>query len=433
MKTLRSIFIRSGINPIALALPMAICMSGLTAHAQDYYDDDLYYDASKAKKEVPKVTTAPATSQPGSQPPQPSASAMYYYDGAAYVPWDSVGDFLPASSYLPQAAGSTRDVDEYNRRGAAYAPTASMPDSISLQEFEDMSATEYLARFGDSQIARETLASANVNNYTDVYNAGYSSGYDAGYNANPSTSLSINFGVGYPYGYYPYYNAWGWPYYSWRNPYYWYSPSWAWGWDYPAWSWGWNWGWTSPSWAWGWGYPGYYPGYYPGWGGYYRPSPSAAHRPRSTGYNYGAAGSRGGRYDHAAPGSSSRPGYRPPSSGSQAGTPNGGYYGGSASGRNSHFGTTGTPGYRPATGNNSGSGHNGYSRPAGTSNGYHNNGNFGASQSTRNGSYNNNSNYNSNRSGNYNSNRSSGGFSGGSRSGGYSGGGRSGGGGHRSR
>lgn len=435
MKTLRSIFIRSGIRPAALALPVAICISGLMASAQDYYDDDLYYDASKVKKETSKVTTNPAATRTSTaQPRQAHPSTMYYYDGAAYVPWDSVGDFLPASSYLPTTSGSTRDVDEYNRRGPAYESTASMPDSISLKDFEEMSATEYLARFGNSQVAREALASDNANGYTDVYNAGYSSGYDAGYNANPSTSLSINFGVGYPYGYYPYYNSWGWPYYSWRNPYYWYSPSWSWGWgwDYPAWSWGWNWGWTSPSWAWGWGYPGYYPGYYPGWGGYYRPSPSAAHRPRSTGYNHGAAGSRGGRYDHATPGTSGRPGYRPPSYGSSTGVANGGYHGGSASGRNSHFGTSGTPAYRPSTGNSSGAGHNGYSRPAGTSNGTRNNGNFGASQSTRNGSYNN-SNYNSNRSGSYNSNRSSGGFSGGGRSGGHSGGGRSGGGGHRSR
>ncbi|MDE5625402.1 MAG: hypothetical protein K2I61_03675, partial [Muribaculaceae bacterium] len=121
-------------------------------------------------------------------------------------------------------------------------------------------------------------------------------------------------------------------------------------------------------------------------------------------------------------GSSTRQGYLMPVA---SGSTNGGYYGCNCAGRNSHFGT-GTSGYRPSTGYGSGS-----TRQPGTTNGNYNQGNFGASQSTRNGSSNS---YNSNRSGSYNSNRSSGGYSGGSRSGGYSGGGRSGGGGgHRSR
>ncbi len=413
MKTLKSILERrlSSLQPKALILPAALCATVMLASAQGYYDDDLYYDASKAKKEAPK-TVAPKPSKAASTSQPGAASGMYYYDGAAYVPWDSVGDFQAAGSYLPSGS-STRDVDEYNRRGAFQTAA---PDSISLQDFEAMSATDYLARFGDSQVAKEALASQAIDpslgeQYADIYNAGYSSGYDAGYNASPQTALSINFGPGYPYGYYSYYNTWGWPYYSWRNPYYWYNP--WWGWDYyPSWSWGW--GWTSPSWAWG--YPGYYPGH---WGSVnYRPSPSAAHRPRVPSYNYGA----GGRYGHSSAGTSTRPGYRPPAA---AGSTNGGYYGGNGAGRNSHFGT-GTSGYRPSTGYGSGS-----TRQPGTTNGNYNQGNFGASQSTRNGSSNS---YNSNRSGSYNSNRSSGGYSGGSRSGGYSGGGRSGGGGgHRSR
>lgn len=189
-------------------LPALLCLSGITAHAQGYYDDDLYYDASKAKKEAPKATkTTPAQNYQGYPQMQYQSTAqpapMYYYDGAAYVPWDSVGDFRPADSYIPTGSGSTRDVDEYNRRGPAYeaAHSSSRPDSISLQDFEQMSATEYLARFGDSQVARETLASANLDtDYADVYNAGYNSGYDAGFNASPSTSLSISVGAGYPYG-----------------------------------------------------------------------------------------------------------------------------------------------------------------------------------------------------------------------------------------
>lgn len=426
MKTLKSISapgLTAKLSKV-LIVPAMLCATAFMTSAQGYYDDDLYYDASKAKKESPKAaptkTAKPSSNFGGTTA---SASGMYYYDGAAYVPWDSVGDFRPADSYLPTGS-STRDVDEYNRRGSYLA---SQPDSISLQDFEEMSATEQLARFGNSQVAKDALASQDgitTENYADIYNAGYSSGYDAGYNAGPQTALSINFGAGYPYGYYSYYNTWGWPYYSWRNPCNWYNPWWGWDYYYPAWSWGWGWGWTSPS--WGWGYPGYYPGYYPGhWAGVtYRPSPSAAHRPRSTGYNYGAAGSRGGRYDHAVPGSSSRPGYRPPASA------NGGYYGGSSTGRNSHFGT-GSAGYRPSGGYRTGN--SGATRPSGNQGTNYNRNNFGSSQSTRNGSFNNN---NSNRSGSYSPSRSSGGFSGGGRSGGYSGGGRSGGGGgggHRSR
>lgn len=424
MKTLKSISsgIRFGDKPVSLILPVVLCLSGILASAQGYYDDDLYYDASKAKKETPQAPPAnagQATAGPRyiQTPAQAPASGMYYYDGAAYVPWDSVGDFRSADSYIP-AGGSTRDVDEYNRRGS-FAPSAT-PDSVPFQDFEEMPATSNLARFSDSQVAKDAIAAQGMvygdgTSYADIYNAGYSTGYDDGYNASPNTALSINFGVGYPYGYYDYYNPWGWPYYSWRDPYYWYSPAWTWGWDYPwswRWGWGWNWGWTSPAWAWG--HPGYYPG---SWGiRHYHPSPSAAHRPRP-------AGNSGGRYGHATPGSSVRPGYRPPASA------NGGYYGGSSSGRNSHFGTSQT-GYRPTGGTGYGSGNSGATRPAGTANSSSSRGNFGASQSTRNGSYNS----GSSRSGSYNSGRSSGSYSGGGRSGGHSsGGGRSGGGGHRSR
>lgn len=176
MKTLKSILERRllSLRPKALILPVALCATAMLASAQGYYDDDLYYDASKAKKEAPKtVATKPSKAATPSQPG--AASGMYYYDGAAYVPWDSVGDFQAAGVYLP-SGGSTRDVDEYNRRGA-YQTAA--PDSISLQDFEAMSATEHLARFGDSQVAKEALASQAITpgqgeQYADIYNAGYS-------------------------------------------------------------------------------------------------------------------------------------------------------------------------------------------------------------------------------------------------------------------
>ena len=63
MKTLKSILERRllSLRPKALILPVALCATAMLASAQGYYDDDLYYDASKAKKEAPKtVATKPS-------------------------------------------------------------------------------------------------------------------------------------------------------------------------------------------------------------------------------------------------------------------------------------------------------------------------------------------------------------------------------------
>lgn len=421
-----------------MAASALLCLSVGVVSAQSYYDDDLYYDASKASKKPKTEKKVQPTTGYGYDPYSSAQEGnnrpgtLYYYDGADYVPWDNVGQYNAADSYVPTGS-STRDVDEYNRHtpGVAYRET---PDSISLQQFEDMSATRNLARFDNSGVAQQAISDyengdySNTGDYSAAYSEGYNSGYNAAANNNSNTNLSISFGVGYPYGYY---NSWGWPYYSWNN-YYWNYPYWNWGWD-PYWNW--SWGWTSPSWGWGWGYPPYCPGYWGGGWTYYRPSAPAGHRPRG-GTNYGYSNNRGsyGRNSHygASTGSSSvRPGYRPPAT---AGA-NGGYYGGSSSGRGSHFGTTRNPGYTPSGNSSSGHRYSGSSsgsyRPTGTSSNS-NRGSFGAGQSQRNGSYN-----NSNRSsGSYNqgSSRSSGSFGGGRSGGGYSGGGgRSGGGGHRSR
>lgn len=417
------------------------CLSAGVVSAQSYYDDDLYYDASKAPKKPKTEKKAPAAPSYGNgayQAAQSGAgmtaqpSALYYYDGADYVPWDNVGQYSAADTYIP-TGGSTRDVDEYNRRTPA-TTSVETPDSITLQEFEDMSATRNLVRFDNSGVARQALSEYDNGecNYAGGYENGYSEGYNSGYNAavSNSSNLSISFGLGYPYGYY---NGWGWPYYSWNN-YYWNYYPYSWGWD-PYWNW--SWGWTSPSWGWGWGwgYPHYYPGYWGGGWAYYRPSAPAGHRPRG-GTNYGYSNNRGsyGRDSHygTSAGNTVRPGYRPPAYGGSSSA--GGYYGGSSSGRNSHFGNSG---YTPAgssSGHRYGSSSSGSYRPSGTTSGS-NRGNFGAGQSQRNSNYNYNS--GSNRSsGSYNpgSSRSSGSFGGGRSGGGYSGGGRSGGGGgHRSR
>lgn len=416
------------------------CLSAGALSAQNYYDDDLYYDPSKApkkpktEKKVQQPVNGYVTSDGRFVTTGDANQGLYYYDGASYVPWTSAGDFAPAdNSSLP--LGSGRDVDEYNRHynlpdSVVYG--RELPDSMSLQQFEDMSATSRLARFDGSAVAQQAMAEyGGANDYNNGYAEGYSSGYSTGYNNAANTSISLNFGVGYPY----YYSSWGWPYSSWYwNNYYWNYPSWGWGWDpYWSWSWGpsWSWGWGpswSWNWGWGWGYPGHYPGW--GWGGgwaHVRPnSPSAAHRPRGgtsygNSYRYNGSTGRGNHY-YGSTSSSNRPGYRPPVNAN--GSTTGGYYGGSTSGRNSHYGT----GYTPSGSNSGyrGSSNSGY-RPS--SSGNSGRGSYGAGQSTRGGSYNSGS---SSRSGGYSSgSHSGGGYSGGGRSGG--GGSHGGGGGHRSR
>lgn len=395
--------------------------------AQSYYDDDIYYDPAKSKKE--QKQQKPVQTQ--SQTRQQAVSGQYYYDGAGYVPWNNVGDFQSADSYTP-TAGSTRDVDEYNRH--APATNEEQGDSISLEQFEALAAgnmnnTRNLARFHDSEVAQE--AYQEDDRYADAYNNGYNEGYSAAM-AQPETSLTINVGTGWPYyGYsswYRPYSWWGssWYYPSWYDPYYWSlgwsSPYWSWAWG-PSWSWGYpggwgwgypgGWGWAGPSWAWA-------PRYYNNPTGATRPN-----RPVSGNSYYGNAGSAGhsayrgrntvansnGRRPASGVGAgttTSRPGYQAPiGRPTTAGSVNGTYQRGRGGYNNSQ---STTPSRTPSYNNSNNSNRNNNSQSTGTynrgrSSGYSSGGFGGSSRS------------------------SSGGFSGGSsRGGGYSGGG-----GHRGR
>ncbi|MDE6528063.1 MAG: hypothetical protein K2L78_03340, partial [Muribaculaceae bacterium] len=228
---------------------LALCaaVAGGSAHAQGYYDDDIYYDASKAAKETKKKGKASA----GTNANANAASGMqYYYDGAQYVPWNNVGDYQAADTYNVTGT-STRDVDEYNRRTTA-VQHKELPDSITLEQFEEMSNTKNLARFHDSQEARDAYEA-------NAYDADYYGG--GGSYAAPSQTV-VNLNVIDPF--YSYTSPWYWN--SWRY----YDPFWGPSWSYyPSWSW--SWGWHNPGWAWGgpgWGWCG--PGWggpYPGWGG----------------------------------------------------------------------------------------------------------------------------------------------------------------------
>ena len=380
---------------------VAIMATAAVASAQGYYDDDIYFDPSKSKKEQPKASRQ-------SQQPQQQPSMQYYYDGANYVPWTGVGDFQAADSYLP-AAGSTRDVDEYNRH---YSGSDLTTDSISLQQFEEMSAsmanTRNLARFHDSDAAKEAYTENEMvyQDSQDLYNQGYSAGYNAG-TANSITTVNVNVDPfwGYSSWRWPYYSSWGWPYYgnwgwnSWYYPYYTYPWGWDWG---PSWAWGpsWSWGW-GPSWAWAPHHHHYYnnpPGATrpnrPMNNGYGSNRPGTSHRGSIADSN-GRRPSTGTSVGNTRP-STSRPGYSTPiGRPSTAGSSSGSYSRGRA-------GYTQTPS-QPT---NRGSYNNSQPRPSSTSSGSYSRGRSSSS------------------SGSYSSGRSSGGFSGGShRSSGSGGGG----------
>ncbi|WP_304633156.1 hypothetical protein [uncultured Muribaculum sp.] len=199
---------------------MALLTGGaFVASAQSYYDDDIYYDASK--------DTKPKQVKPKKQ--QPVYEDYYYQNN--YDPTLG-GHNMPGSDAYKVSGTSTRSVDEYNRRGQ-YATNDTTRQSMSKDGFE---YTRRIERFHNDDI----VSTINDPELVDYY---YSQ---------PEVNIIIN-SPGY----------WGpsWAWNRWYSPWYW--DPWDWGWG-P--SWGWDWG---PSWGWG---PGYYPPPHWGWGG-------GSHRP----------------------------------------------------------------------------------------------------------------------------------------------------------
>lgn len=307
--------------------------SGITVSAQGYYDDDIYYDASKAKKEKEAKALERAKAVARSN----------------YRPSQSIADYAAADTYTVNS-GSTRDVDEYNRR---YPTTVKeQTDSISLDQLTagaDFANTRRIERFSNPDI----ITGSNDADLQDYY-------YASAQSSDPTTVVNINVVDPWYYGgaWSPWYTGWysGWYrpwHYGWYDP--WYSPSWSWGWG-PSWSWSWGWG---PGWGWspGWGswhpHPGHGPSW--GWGSNWRPSSPGASRPHSQGGvtptvpgrrpgNSVYGGNRGTNYgsgNATVPGSRTlSPGRRPTSVNSGSGTPATGNYrnnqvGGSRVNRNS--------------------------------------------------------------------------------------------------
>lgn len=340
----------------------------ITSSAQSYYDDDIYYNPSKDKKATQVKSTNKSSVT--------AAQTQYNYNPA-------IGghDFQSADSYVVTST-SSRDVDEYNRRGA-YAPVDTT--AVSSGENDDFTYTRRIEKYHDGDI----IAKVNDPDLVEYY-----------YSSQPEVNIIINapgYGWGGPWGYN--YYAWSYPWYAWNSPWYWngwdmyWGPSWSWGWGGPGWSWG-------PSWSWGWGGPAWRPGWGgPGWG------PAWA-------YNPGAYTPSGRRP------SGIRNGY--------TGVASSGHNVGGLNPSNRHGITNQSIGnYRPGSTSASRPQNNNYTRPSNSS-GTTRNGSYGQTSGNRGqNSYNNNNNYNSNR--NYSTpSRSSG-----SSRGGFSGGGTSGGGSHR--
>lgn len=259
------------------ALSACILVGGLMSSAQGYYDDDIYFDASKQKKETKQQSTTKKQKQQTAVR-NVEQTQQFYFDGSQYVPWNNVGEYQSADSYQPEGV-NTRDVDEYNRRTPAVQSSMAMKgDSITLQQFQEMSNTRNLARFHNSEEAQVAYVE---NTGMEAYD--YSTNNPDVYSQEPATTVvNVNLVGGYGYPYYGsswYWNRWGYDPFWGYDPYWghtWgYYPLWSWGWG-PSWNFGWSWGWggfgfvwggpswghwcAGPGWGWGGGPGWYYPG-----------------------------------------------------------------------------------------------------------------------------------------------------------------------------
>lgn len=197
-------------------------------------DDDMYVDVTAKPQPAPVYSV---------QRPQ-----------TVYRPAVVVEETFSPDDYC----GSTRSVDEYNRRGAyrrSYQQSAT--DSTKVGTGSDIVMLDSMK--GGSAMYRDSLQRADRHSETKDYDC-----YDRmrrfdGYRNYTVVVLDD------PWYYRPYYNSW----YSWYDP--WYDP-WYWSWYDPWWYGGWYSGWYGywgPSWRVGWG--GWYAG--GGWYGPYRYGP----------------------------------------------------------------------------------------------------------------------------------------------------------------
>lgn len=229
---------------------MGLFLSVFGVNAQYY--DDIYYDASKAKKEAPKIEKT-KKQQSGYSAEENSMAAPTY----------QVYNNVP------------RNVDEYNRRGRMSVADTSTVDSLASADAGKMfQYTERIERFDNPSIVKssddETLKQLYYANDVNVF-VGV-----------PTTTVSFGLGFADPW-FSPWYTPWYNPWYSswaWNYPYYggfgwggWYRPYYA----------GWYGGWYDPFWG-----PGYWHGpHYPVYGWHGNPGRYSPQGRRPFGGNYG--------------------------------------------------------------------------------------------------------------------------------------------------
>lgn len=286
-----------------LIFKATLCLLGAgtfsqTAVAQDIYDD--IYGSSEPQKSVPK--------------PQPTAPASY-----------------PAADTYNFDSGSTRSVDEYNRRGI-FAP-ADTTVSDAMQRADSLAAVDFnCTRQIERYYNPDVVVGSSDADLAQLY-------YSQPANINIIINTPGYYDWGWPY--YSPYSPWGWSYSSyWGWNSYW-GPSWNWAWG-PGWGWGpsWSWGWGS---GWGWG-PGWDwgPGWGPGWSRPYNPRHPGALAHNRPGYGGGQSASSGRRPGAVNTGSSYH------------GQSNAGWNGGNGN-RPTANGTSGSTSLRPgASGNRPG-------------------------------------------------------------------------------
>lgn len=243
---------------------------GFQSLADDYYEDDIYYDASKEKKST--------AIKPTREKPIVDDNTNYHVGGQASYSYS-----YPAADTYSVHGVAVRDVDEYNRRGY-YAITDTVT-SDTLTDNGDFAYTRRIERFHNPYI----VSGSDDAQLKEYY-----------YESEPDVNIIIN-SPGYWGTWYPY-NGWSltfstspWYWNSWYYPYWSYSPYWYCG------------GWYGPAW-----YPHYHHHYYPGYvhSGYWGPSPVRYGRyngPGRNGATPGRNGYRSGRGSRPAT-SASRPG-----------------------------------------------------------------------------------------------------------------------------
>lgn len=197
-----------------LILTGLLMMAAPQLMAQNYFEDDIYYNPAKDK------TSAVEKQQKSKSKKKQSNYIANYAD---------------------------IDVDAYNRRGQMYYPTPVDTIGQKVENDEDFVYTQEIQKYYDPTIVvdnADVLADVLANSYGNV---------DIVINSNGNPV----FAPYYAYYSWPYYSnwgisvsPWGWnvgfydPWYAWN-----WGPSWTWG---PAWGWGPSWGWGP---AWGWGHP----------------------------------------------------------------------------------------------------------------------------------------------------------------------------------